>query len=60
MINLLTILALLFATLFLIIALLERFGPRESSENIGKISRFIIPLIALLFVLQAIRYFFMG
>jgi cadmium resistance protein CadD (predicted permease) len=60
MLNLLTILAVLFAVLFLIVTLLERFGRRHSSEDLGKWSRWIIPLIALVFVLQALRYFFMN
>lgn len=60
MLNLLTILAVLFAVLFLIVTLLERFGHRHSSEDLNKWSRWIIPLIALVFVLQALRYFFMG
>lgn len=60
MLNLLTILAVLFAVLFLIVTLLERFGRRHSSEDLSKWSRWIIPLIALVFVLQALRYFVMN
>lgn len=58
MLNLITILAVLFVTLFVVVALLERFGRRHSSEDLGKWSRWIIPLIALVLVLQAFRHFF--
>jgi uncharacterized membrane protein len=58
MLNLLTILAVLFATLFLVVTLLEKFGRRHSGEDLAKWTRWIIPLIALVFVLQAFRYLF--
>lgn len=60
MLNLISVLAVLFLALFIIVALLEKYAPRQSSEEVGKLSRFIIPLIALVIVLQAIRHFFMS
>lgn len=58
MINLITILAILFALLFAIVTVLEKYGKRHSSEDMNKLSRLIIPLIALVLVLQAVRHFF--
>lgn len=60
MLNLITVLAILFLALFLIVALLEKYGKRHSGEDLAKLSRLIIPLIALLIVLQAIRHFFLA
>lgn len=55
---LLTILAVLFLALVIIIPLVERFGQRYSPEELGKITRWFFPLLLLLMVLQALRYFF--
>ncbi|MEX1032677.1 MAG: hypothetical protein WDZ30_04905 [Cellvibrionaceae bacterium] len=60
MINLISILALLFLSLFVIVTLLEKYGRAHSNEEINKLSRFIMPLIGVLLVLQAVRYFFLG
>lgn len=60
MLNLITVLAILFLLLFIIVSLLERYGRRHSPEEMAKWSRWIIPLITLLIVLQAVRYFFAG
>lgn len=56
MLNLITILAVLFATLFVLVFLLERFGKTHSQEDLSKLQRIILPLIGLIFLLQGIRY----
>lgn len=56
--TLLTILGVLFLTLIIIVPLIERFGPRYTAEESGKLSRFIFPLLAILIVVQLIFYFF--
>ena len=56
--NLLLILGVLFLVLVIAVPLIERFGSGQSDADISKMSRFILPLVALLLVLQAIRYFF--
>lgn len=58
MLNLITVLCILFFSLFVVVYLLERFGPDVPSEKIDKMSRFIFPLIGIFMILQAIRYFF--
>ncbi|MGQ9426201.1 hypothetical protein ACXYTJ_11985 [Gilvimarinus sp. F26214L] len=58
--NLLLILAVLFTLLFIIVTVLEKYGKRHSGEETAKWSRFIFPLIGLIMVLQALRYFFGG
>lgn len=60
MLNLVSVLAVLFLLLFIIVTLLEKYGRRHSPEDMAKWSRWIIPLIALVMVLQAVRYFFAG
>jgi len=56
--NLISILAILFLSLFVVVYLLERFGPSTPNEKITKLANYIIPLMALVLVLQAIRFFF--
>ena len=56
--NLLIVLGVLFLVLFIAVPLIERFGSRQSDGEISKMSRFILPLVALLLILQAIRHFF--
>ncbi|TQV84669.1 hypothetical protein FKG94_03865 [Exilibacterium tricleocarpae] len=56
--NLLIILGVLFLLLIVAVPLIERFGGKQSDADISKMSRYILPLIALLLVLQAIRHFF--
>ena len=58
MANLLLILGVLFVALILVVPLIERFGGKQSDQDISKLSRYILPLVALLLVLQAIRHFF--
>ena len=57
MANLFTVLVILFATLIVVVYLLERFGPNVPNEKINKMARYIFPLIALFMLLQAIMYF---
>lgn len=60
MLNLISVLAILFLVLFIIVSLLEKYGRRHSSEEVSKLSGLILPLIALVIVLQAVRHFFLG
>ena len=55
---LLTILAVLFIALIILVPLLEKTGPRLSPEDMAKLGRFVFPLIAILMIAQLIRYFF--
>lgn len=56
MLNLITILLVLFLALFVVVQLLEKYGKRHSQEELGKLHRFILPLIGLIFLLQGLRY----
>ncbi|WP_164078282.1 hypothetical protein [Alteromonas facilis] len=56
--ELLIILAVLFAALFIIVPLIERSKVRISDEETSKISRWILPLIVILLVVQV--FMFMG
>ena len=57
MTTLITILALLFAALFILVTLAEKYGSRDP-EQTAKLSRYIMPLVALLIVAQLIKYAF--
>lgn len=54
---LLIILAVLFATLFIAIPLVERFSPNNSSEQTQRMSRWVMPLLLIMMVVQATLYF---
>lgn len=56
--TLLIILAVLFATLFLVIPLIEKSKVRISDEETSKISRWIWPLIMILLITQLIMLAF--
>lgn len=56
--NVLIILGVLFLALIVLIPLVERFGKKYSSEEVSKISRWIIPLMGLLLLIQGLRYLF--
>ncbi|MBD3655088.1 MULTISPECIES: hypothetical protein [Marinobacter] len=56
--TLLIILAVLFAALFVLVPLLEKFSPKGKPQDYRRLSRFIFPLLALLIVLQLIAYYF--
>ena len=56
--TLLTILLVLFIALVVVVPLVERFGKPHSNQEISKIARWVLPLMMLLLVLQALRHFF--
>ena len=58
--TLLTILAVLFLALVVLVPLIERFGSRDQPQDYSSLSRWILPLMAILIVLQMIGYFFLG
>ncbi len=55
--TLLTILAVLLVSLLVIVPLVERYGKRYSSEDLNKLTRWFFPLLLLLMIMQALRYF---
>ena len=52
------ILGALFVALIVIVPLLERSKTRISSEDLAKISRWILPLVMIALVLQLLIYMF--
>ena len=54
----LIILGLLFLSLIIIVPLVERFGKKQTDEEANSLSRFVLPLIAFLLVLQLIAFYF--
>ncbi|WP_152205724.1 hypothetical protein [Marinobacter changyiensis] len=56
--TLLTILAVLFLALIIIIPLVEKYAPKGEARDYGNITRWIIPLMALVVVLQLLRHYF--
>lgn len=57
--TLLTILAVLFLGLLIIIPLVEKYAPKDEGRSYGNITRWIMPLVALLIVLQLFRHYVM-
>ena len=57
MTTLITILALLFAALFIVVTLTEKYGNRDA-EQTARLSRYIMPLVALLVIAQVIKFAF--
>ncbi|MBU1311719.1 hypothetical protein MN202_16235 [Rheinheimera muenzenbergensis] len=57
MTTLITILALLFAALFIVVTLTEKYGNRDPQQT-AKLSRYILPLVALLVIAQVIKFAF--
>ncbi|MGS2716759.1 hypothetical protein ACVBE9_01180 [Eionea flava] len=53
---LITILIVLFVSLFLLVVLAEKFGKHHSEASVSKLSRWIFPLLLLLLLLQGLRY----
>ena len=51
------ILAILFATLIIGIPLIEKYSKEKSSEELQKITRFMTPLMIILLIAAAFRYF---
>ena len=56
--NLLTILAILGIALLVIIPILEKHGRSYTPEETRKLSKWILPMVALLLVLQILVYYF--
>ncbi len=56
--TLLIILAVLFLALIIILPLVEKYAPKDDGSSYGNLTRFIFPLVALLIVVQMIRYYF--
>ncbi|HEA51132.1 hypothetical protein LCGC14_1895450 [marine sediment metagenome] len=56
--TLLIILAILFLALIVILPLVEKYAPKGEVRNFGNLTRFIFPLMALLIVVQMVRYYF--
>lgn len=54
--TLLTILIVLFISLFLLVFIAEKFGKNHSEASVSKLSRWIFPLLLLLLLLQGLRY----
>ncbi|MBL3555247.1 MULTISPECIES: hypothetical protein [Marinobacter] len=57
--TLLAILAVLFLALIIIVPLVEKYAPKGEPRDYSKITRWIIPLMALALVLQLFRHYFM-
>jgi peptidoglycan biosynthesis protein MviN/MurJ (putative lipid II flippase) len=53
---LLSILGVLFISLFVLVFFSEKFGKQDSEASLSKITRWIFPLILLLMLLQGLRY----
>ena len=58
--NLLLILVFIFGGIWLLSVILERFASPADPEKMARLSRWIYPLVGLLLVLSAARYFFQG
>lgn len=55
--NLLLVLGILFAALFLLLPVLEKFSKPVEEQQASKYGQIIMGLMALLIILSAIRYF---
>ena len=53
---LIIILAILFATLFILVPLLEKYGKERTPEELHKISRLLAPLMIIALIAMAVRY----
>jgi len=56
--DIILILGILFIALIIMVTLVDRFGKKQSSEEVSRISRWVIPLMAAIMVLQLLAYFF--
>lgn len=56
--NLFKLLFILFAAVALMVFVLERFGKPMEAEQQSKLSRWVLPLIAILLIAQLLRYYF--
>ncbi len=57
MLNLVLIIVVLFATLAIIVTFLEKRGTEASPEKLQRLSRWILPLVAIALVAQGLQYF---
>ena len=57
MTTLISILALLFAALFIVVKLTEKYGSRDEQQT-RNLSRYIVPLMILLVAAQVIKFVF--
>lgn len=53
----LIILAVLFISLILIVPLIERSKFRMSGEQMGKLGRWILPLLVIMAIIQLVMYY---
>ena len=58
--NLLLILLALFASLALLVFVLEKYGVSTDEQTTSKLASWIMPLVGLLLVLSALKYFLGG
>ncbi len=56
--TLVAILAILFASLFVIIPLIEKYGTEKSEEELAGMSKYMVPLMVVLILATAFRFFF--
>ena len=56
--NLLKLLLFLFLGVAIMVFVLEKVGKPMDDRQMGKLSRWILPLVALLLVIQLVRHFF--
>ena len=56
--TLLIILAILFVALIVIIPLVEKYAPKSEGKDYSRITRWIIPMMLVVLVLQLLRYAF--
>jgi len=54
---LIAILAILFASLFILLPLLEKYGKERSPEELQSITRWMTPLMIIMIIAMALRYF---
>lgn len=52
------ILVVLFAALFVVIPIVEKYGRKYSQEELSKMSRYFLPVIGVMLVLQLLVYLF--
>ncbi|KKO50415.1 hypothetical protein VT06_02600 [Arsukibacterium sp. MJ3] len=58
--NLLTILVILFVSLFVLVTLLEKFGKKTEEQDLSKLTRWVYPLMAIMLGAYIVKYFFMS
>lgn len=58
MTTLITILAVLFLSLIVIIPLIEKYSEKHGPVQAGGLQRYIFPLMGLVLVLAVLRYYF--